>query len=124
MVVPPICAWMEQTGYHMTLRIIPADVRRLIEIPGAAGQRPVCRRVLATTGDRDDMFHLQGQIEHGFGRMTILTAMTSPQRHLGIVWVHRPNASASVAARAAEACISASISASSSVCSSGGKVAP
>ena len=84
----------------------------------------VSRGVLATTGDRHDMFHFQGQVEHGFWRMAIFTTMLSPKRHLGIMRVHRPNASASASAQAADAGNSAAMSVSSSVCSSAGRVAP
>ena len=77
MVFPLVFAWMEKTDHCITHRINAADMRGLIEIAGATGQRPVCRGVLATTGDRHDMFHFQGKVEHGFWRMAVLTTMTA-----------------------------------------------
>jgi hypothetical protein len=66
MVLPPVFAWMEKTDYCITLGISAAHVHRLIEIAGAACQRSVHGGILTATGDRHDMFHLQGQVEHGF----------------------------------------------------------
>ena len=78
MIFPLVFTWMKKTDHCITHGIMATDVRALIEIAGTAGQRPVCRSVLATTGNRHDMFYLQGQVEHGFWGMTILTPMTSP----------------------------------------------
>ena len=124
MVLPPVFPWVEQTDHRATLGITAADVCGFIEIAGAAGQRPVRGGLVAATGDRHDVFDLQWKVEYRFRRMTILTPMSGPECHLGIVWVHRPKASASAAARAADARNSASTSASSSVCSSTGRVPP
>src|ERR1700704_5660358 len=73
MVLPPVCTWVEQTHHCFTLGITAADMNSLIEIAGAAGQRPVRRDVLATTGNRHNMLHFQGKVEHGFWCMAILT---------------------------------------------------
>jgi hypothetical protein len=124
MLLPLVLAWMEQADHRLTCGITAANVRGLIEIAGAAGQCLVRGGILTATSDRYDMFHLQGKVEHGFWRMAILTPMSCPERHLSIVRVHRPNASASAAARAADACNSAAMSASSSACSSAGRVVP
>src|SRR5437762_2130331 len=75
MVLPPVCTWVEQTHHCCTRGITVTDVHGLIEVAGAAGQRPVRRGVLATTADRHDMLHLQGKVEHGFWPMAVLTPM-------------------------------------------------
>src|SRR5262249_23993405 len=66
MVFPSVCAWMEQTDHCLTRGILATDMRSLIEITRTAGQCPVGYGILAATGDRHDMFHLQGQVEHRF----------------------------------------------------------
>ena len=67
MVFPLVFAWMEKTDHYISFGISAAHVRGFIEIAGAACQRPVHGGILTATGDRYDMFHLQGQVEHGFG---------------------------------------------------------
>jgi hypothetical protein len=61
--------------YCMAFGITTAEVRGLIEIASAACQRPIGCRIVAATGERDDRFDLQREVEHGFRGMTILTAM-------------------------------------------------
>ena len=78
MVFPPVFAWMEETDHCLTRGVRATDMRGLIEIASTAGQRPVGRSVLTTTGDRYDMFHLHGQVEHRFWRMAIFTAIDQP----------------------------------------------
>jgi hypothetical protein len=78
MVLPPVCTWMKKTDHCLMHGIMTTDMRGLIEIAGTAGQRPVCSGILAAPGEGHDMFHLQGQVEHGFRGMAILTPVPSP----------------------------------------------
>src|SRR5262245_45297227 len=94
MVLLLVFAWMEQANHRLPFVITATHVRGFIEIAGAAGQCPVCHGILTTPRDGHDMFHLQRQVEHGFWCMAILTPMSGPECHLGIMRVHRPNASA------------------------------
>jgi hypothetical protein len=69
----------------MALGITTSEVCGLIEIACAAGQCPIRCSLVAATGERHDVFDLQREAEHGFRRMTILTAMACLECHLGIV---------------------------------------
>lgn len=51
-------------------------MKDLADIAGAASKRPVVRRIRAITHEGDDVLDLKREVEHSFGRMTILAAVS------------------------------------------------
>jgi hypothetical protein len=77
-VMPWVLARMVETNDSVCDRINVLDVSPLADIAGTAGKRPVVRRISAITHEWDDVFDLKREIEHSFGRMTVLAAVSCP----------------------------------------------
>ena len=124
MVLPAVLPWMKEPNQGIAFGISAIEERRLIEIAGTAGQRKIRFLGTASASERHDVLDLEWEIEDRLRGVAILTPMPCTECNLGIVWIHCPKASASVAARVADARNSASTSASNSICSSTGRVWP
>lgn len=119
MTLPFLLSWMEQLASCSVFGVQASKSRRLVSIAGAAGKRQICL-ILASSVDRwHNMFHLKRKFKYRFRGMAVFTAIARPCGDLWMARIHRPIFSANIAARLAEADSSASINASSSVCSCG-----
>jgi hypothetical protein len=79
---------MEQWHVFPAQVVEGSDAVALTQIASATGQTQV--RLVAGTGagGGEDVFHLEGKVEDGFGGMAILAAMTGAASHERIVRVH------------------------------------
>jgi hypothetical protein len=77
-VMPWVLARMVEMNDSMCDRINMVDVSPLADIAGTAGKCPVVRRISATMHEWDDMLDLKQEVEHRFGRMTVLAAVSRP----------------------------------------------
>ena len=69
-------------------RISVLDVSPLADITGTASKRPVVRRISAITHEGDDVLGLKWEVEHSFGCMAVLAAVSCLYRHYFVVWIH------------------------------------
>jgi hypothetical protein len=69
---------MVETNDSVCGRINVQDVSPFADVAGAAGTRPVVRRISTITHERDDVLDLKREVEYGFGRMTVFAAVSRP----------------------------------------------
>ena len=82
----------------------------LVNIAGAAGQRPIVLQITATLFGWNDVFHLEGKIERLLRCPAILAALARAGGYGRMIWVHDEASFIKAAPRSPAARVSSSMS--------------
>lgn len=109
---------MEQGNLSLTCLVLPCLKVRLEKVAGMAGQRDIVEVIRAAVRLWQDMFYLEGKVENGLRRMTVLAAVHCTFGNDRVQRVHGWRGRMRLSVRATVAASSASMRVSSSVRSS------
>lgn len=122
MQIPCVATWMKQRDLGLIFFVMASFEVRLEQVAGVARQSKILEVIGTAACLRMDMFHFKRKIEDAFRCVTILAPICRTFSNSRIARIHGCYGRTRVSVRAIVASTSASMSASSSVRSSGVKV--
>ena len=72
MVLPTVCARVEQPNYRVSLRVFRLDLITVEQIARSARQGKIGHFISAAVPWWNDMFHLEREVQNGFRGVAIL----------------------------------------------------